>query len=297
MAVRIIDNDDYNNIRSKLELIMGTGIGQFGYGQSLVSSPVSEGENITKDQWDSLRWDILNSRIHQDGTTPTVVASVRGSTIRYGAGNPNTQYNSQADIATTNKFNVGAGQFVIDSGATETRLVTWNTAVSSTVTVTFSSADRARWFFNSGGKIRFSSSRTGGSATSQNTSWSQLLENMGSVEFGGNVPEINFYSLTTAPQTFFSTVPAFPYNANAFYINVSCNVSDNSEGGATSITFLVTWRDSYTDSNPSPPPDAVDGILSLTVDELRAEGTLLPTGFGNFTISRPSYVITPITGS
>lgn len=300
-----IEAVDYNTIRNKINLIMGTGVGQFGYGQTLVSADVAQGNDITADHWKALRWDIFNARVHQDGLSPTIVTPLAGDTIKFGAGFPNNQYNSQTDIATVNKFSLGVGQFVIDSGTSSTRTTGWNTSVSTTVTVTFGTANQARWFFNSGGQIRFTSSRTGGSPFAQNQTWSATLERIGTVVFSATSPILNFYNLTTTNQTFYSTdvstiyLASSPYNTNNFIIRALCNVADNSQGGATTVVFTVTWQDAYVDANPTPPPDIVDGNLTLTVSEARASG-VLQNGTGSpgaFTIARPSYSITPITGS
>ena len=97
-----IQDSDYNAIRKKIIAIMGNGgtnpltdqaDATFGYGQQLVSTNVSAGENISKDQWDALRFDILNARIHQDGVTPSIVQAGRGQTISFGPAHPNTAYN------------------------------------------------------------------------------------------------------------------------------------------------------------------------------------------------------------
>jgi hypothetical protein len=288
-----IEDLDYNQIAAKIANIMGSGAGQFGYGQAVVSSPVSEGTRIEKTHWDALRFDILNSRLHQDGLLPSVIEAVRGQVIRYGAGHPNLQYNSQTDVAIANKFNIGVGQYVIDSAVSTSRSTPWSVQVASTITATFGSADYARWFFNSGGKIRITSTRTGGSSSAQNNSWSALLNTAGSVEFDA----VNFYNSTTTPEVLFFDQPSFPYSASRYSIKHSCNIANNSNGGATIITLAVLWEDIYQDTGPLPPPDSVDGTLSLVVDELRAFGILLPAGTPPFVIARPTYTITPISGS
>jgi hypothetical protein len=294
MAVgSIIEDTDYNAIRAKIVNIMGPGSGQFGYGQAIVSSEVDRGLNITKDQWDALRYDILNARLHQDGLQPTIAEAVRGQPIRFSPQNPNTQYNSQSEIAIANKFNIGIGQFVIDSVSTTTRTTSWSQSVSNTVTITFGNADQARWFFNSGGKIRFTSSRTGGTATAQNSSWSNILSSTGTKDFSA----VNFYNSTTAPQVLFFNDASGPYSQNRYTATHQCDVANNINGGATTIIIGLSWVDGYVDFNPSPPPDQVNGTLSLVVEELRASGILLPAGTPPFTISRPSYTITPISGS
>ena len=288
----IIEAVDYNTIRTKIIGIMGTGAGQSGYGQTLLSSSIAFGNTVTKAQWDNLRFDIFNARLHQDGLSPTIVTATSGQPVRYGAGHPNNQYNTQADTAIANKFNIGTGQFVIESATSATRTTAWNSSLTATVTVTFSTADQARHFFNSGSKIRCASSRTGGTASPQNSSWSNILDTAGTVAFGGNTSVLNFYNLTNSYQTFFNLSSSAPYTANQYRIEVVSNIADNTIGGATTLTFRVTYTDSYSSS-----PDTVDGTLILTVDELRASGTLQPLGTGPFVITRPGYSISGISGS
>jgi hypothetical protein len=296
----IIEAVDYNTIRTKIISIMGIGAGQSGYGQTLLSSPVAFGNTVTKAQWDNLRFDIFNARLHQDGLSPTIVTAISGQPVRYGAGHPNNQYNTQADTAVANKFNIGTGQFVIESATSATRTTSWNSSLTATVTVTFGTADQARHFFNSGSKIRCASSRTGGTASPQNSSWSNILDSAGTVAFGGNTLGLNFYNLTASYQTFFNLSSSAPYTANQYRIEVVSNIADNTLGGATTLTFRVTYTDTYTYTGPGSPsiPDNVDGTLTLTVDELRASGTLQPLGTGPFVITSPtSYSISGISGS
>ena len=295
----IIEAVDYNTIRTKIIGIMGTGAGQSGYGQTLLSSSVAFGNTVTKAQWDNLRFDIFNARLHQDGLAPTIVNAVSGQPVRFGAGHPNNQYNTQADTAIANKFNIGTGQFVIESATSATRTTAWNSSLTATVTVTFATADQARHFFNSGSKIRCASSRTGGTASPQNSSWSNILDTAGTVAFGGNTSGLNFYNLTSSYQTFYTLTTSAPYTGNQYRIEVVSNVADNSIGGATTLTFRVTYTDTYTytGSGSSTFPDNIDGTLTLTVDELRASGTLQPLGTGPFVLTRPGYSISGISGS
>lgn len=309
-----IQDSDYNAIRKKIVAIMGNGgtnpltdlaDATFGYGQSLVSSDVSAGQEITKDQWDNLRFDILNARIHQDGVTPSIVSAVQGQPIRFGVSHPNSAYDSQSNTAITNRFNLGAGQFVIDSGTVQVRSTSWSNSISATATVTFGSADFARWFFNSGGKIRINSVRTGGSSTSQNNAWTNLLNSVGVFEFGAVTTPVGFYSLTNVNQICISSASTSPYSANNFTIRARSDVINNSNGGATQIIFTLSWVDGYVDpdviagnpANTNAPSGIVDGNLSFTVEEQRATGILQPSGAGSFIINRPSYSSTAITGS
>jgi hypothetical protein len=304
-----IQDSDYNAIRKKIIAVIGNGEtnpltdqadATFGYGQVLVSSDVTAGQEITKDQWDALRFDILNARIHQDGVTPSIVSAARGESIRFGVAHPNSSYSTQSEIAIANKFNLGAGQFVIDSGTIQTRSTSWINSVSATATITFGSADYARWFFNSGSKLRINSTRTGGTASAQNSAWSNLLNSIGVIEFGAITSPIGYYSLTNVNQILRTQTSTSPYSANSFTVRVRSNVANNSNGGATQLIFTLSWVDAYVDPGPGGPPftgDEVDGNLSFTVEEQRASGILQPSGTGAFIINRPSYSSTEIVGT
>lgn len=291
-----IEATDYNTIRNKIISVMGNGVGNTGYGQPVVSTAVLAGNKITKVQWDQLRYDIINARMHQDGISPSIVSATVGSPIIYGVSHPNTQYNMHADLAIANRFNIGSGQSVNDVGTTVTYSSNWSSSVSTTVTVTFGSADYARWFFNSGGKIKFNSSRVGGTSSDQNTAWSNLLTSASTYEFGANTSMNFFLADNITNKLCFSTTSSAPYNAT-YSIRVQSNVSDNSAGGATILTFLVTWADGYVYAGPPNPTDLVNGTLTLTVSELRASGSLQPGTVGPFVVVKPSYSATSISGA
>lgn len=292
----LITAADYNTIRNKIIGVIGTGAGTSGYGQPIQSSSVSAGSIITKNQWDLVRFDIYNALLHQTGAVPNIVSVLQNSVVRYSASNPVTQYETLADQAIVNRLNIGPGRFAIETKDSTSRTTPWSTAVSCTTTVTFGTADQARYFFNAGGNIRLSSSRTGGTATAQNTSWSNLLSAAGVKLFNATTTTINFYNLTNVYQTLYTISSSVPYSANTYSIQVRGDVANNINGGARILNFLTTWSDPYEDPFPSaPPPDAVDGTLSLILDQQRATGSVLPSG--NFTIASPTYSTTTIDGS
>ncbi len=290
---------DFNAIRNKIIEILGTGSGQKGYGQAIASASVFSGNNITKAQWDLLRYDLINAKVHQDGVMPGIITLGSPAVIGYGAGYPNTNYDTIAEQAILDRFNIGAGQSVLSTAATQTRTGSWSTQSQCTLTVTFSTVDEARYFFNSGGKIRFTSSRTGGAATSQNTAWTNLLStSVGTVNFGAQTPSaVNFYTLTTAYQNVFVLSSTTPYSANYYRIEALCNCTDptNTNGTASTVTFRITWKDDYLDPHIDPPGDTVDGTLTLNVEELKAAGAMQPSG--TFSITSPSYSISAISAT
>jgi hypothetical protein len=297
---------DYNAIRSKVVSILGTGLGQRGYGQVVSSQPVVAGNEITADQWNALRNDLSSIRLHQEGVQPALAQINVGSLIQLGAGHPNTNYNTVIDLAVQTRFNIAASRSLVISRGTRNFSSEWSELAQATLTVTFDNSDDARYFFNSGGKIRFTSSRTGGAQTQQNSSWSNLLDSIGTFEFGANIPTlVNFYSLTDSFQTVFQRTPTdtesiYFTSGNSYKIEAKCNVANNVTGTANSIDFIISWIDNYEDpgNDPTDVPDTddvVDGTLTLTIEELKASGPLIPSG--SFTITSPSFSLSNITAT
>jgi hypothetical protein len=310
---------DYNNIRSKVEGIMGAGSGNSGYGQSLVSAAVAEGNTVTINEWANLRYDIINARVHQTGSLPSPVAVAEGNTIRYSTVNaPVDTYDTLADTIISNKFTVGAGQFATNvPSAPSTRTASWNNSLSCTVQFYWANSNQARYFFNSGGQVRVTSSRSGGSSSQQNTAWTSLLSSSGTQSFGGNNPDTetspatgtNWYRCTNSFQTYYSASSSSPYGSNSYQLQArTADVPSNASGTSASGEIRLVFTDGYVDPGNTGPNDFyagdnpntvdyVDGTLSVFVDLIYATGILYPIGFGNFTVTSPTVAISSITGS
>jgi len=307
---------DYNAIRNKIIRVLGTGDGSHGYGQSIQSSSVAVGSTVTKTQWDLLRFDIYNALFHQTGSVPSITTATVGSVVTFGAGQPNNQYDTLSDTATSNRFSLGTGQFVTNTNvSTVQRTDAWNIRVEATLTAEFGTADQARYFFNSGSQIRVATTRTGGASTSQNSSWSNILSGAGTQVFGGQLPTsgfspmdgTNYYRLTNSFQTFYTTTGSSPYASNRYSLQGACNVSDNSSGTARIVYIKVVLDDPYVDPDVGVPPlggfdigpeDVVDGTLTTVFSEVRASGTLQPApAAGSFSITPPTYGVTSFSGS
>lgn len=288
---------DYVTIQDKAQLILGTGTGSRGYGQTVQSSDVFTGNQITKAQWDLLRYDIVNIRYHQDGTLPNIVTVNVGDLIGYGAGSPNSNYNTLMDAAILNRFRVSPSTSVVTSKASVTYTSSWSSSATFTLTVTFSTSNDARYFFNSGGKIRFTTSISSGSGTAQQNAWINILNTVGTQSFGADThPTFNFYTLTDVYQPFYQQSMSTPYSANNYTLEAKSNVANNSNGTATTLYIKGTLSDGWIDLYPgSSPSDLVNGTLTVNVEELKATGSLLPSG--NFSITSPSYSLSSITAS
>lgn len=311
---------DYNDIRTKVVTVLGNGLGNIGWGQTarINSSDVAEGTKVTVNEWANLRYDIINAYKHINGSNPTMALVSEGGTVRYTSSFtpdtgtldvPQKQYDDWINNITTNRFTVAAGESATTSVSTATKTDAWNGTISCTVGFYWNNSSEARWFFNSGGQIRISSARTGGSTSSQNTSWTNLLTAMGTQEFGGNNPGtgttpsdgLNWYRLTNAFQTYYTGTASSPYGSNN--VKLEARVVDvplNSTGTAAYGEIRCTWTDGYVDQSTSPsgrpfgpdpagfpPTDLVDGTLTLSVNVKYATGIMVPSN-AVFTVANPT---------
>jgi hypothetical protein len=327
----IITQAEYNNIRNKVIGVLGTGSGNSGYGQPLNSSAVALGSRVTINEYANLRFDIINAWVHQTGLTPAPVVVSEGNTVRFSAVDaPVTTYDALATTLISSRFNVGAGQSAVAVPASSPRSRTWtgvggdiwNTSISCTIDVQWPSANAARFFFNSGGQIRITSSRSGGSSTTQNTQWTSILSSAGMQSFAGN-GATNWYTLTNSFQQYYSLAGSSPYGSNSYQLSARVtDTTNNSSGTAALSQFLVQFIDNYVDPGVAPgssfpqgtpvgigtagggiqtatpadypPDDSVDGTFSIAVSLVYATGVLVPSGFGNFTVTQPTVTFGPL---
>ena len=280
----VITATDYNNFVANVNAVIGTGSGDKGYGLSEVST-VSAGGTIQASDWNSLLSGLQKGANHQ-GTTLTNASN----TVSTG-GNIVPLSNLEADITLidTNRLNAaGANMSTGVAGVTSTRTTQWNTSVTHTFTVTYASANAARHFFNSGGKIKMAFARSGGSSTNQNTSWTNLFSDLGTVSMAANGTTISgssqggngangsrgFHQLNGTPAEILNTTSSTAdYTANDLDIKASVS-------GAV-VTITITLNDdhaaetgNYTGGGLGSAPnegqawtgtDSVDGTLTSTV--------------------------------
>jgi len=284
-------------IQNKAESLLGPGAATRGYNQTLLSSDVFTGNQITRAQWDLLKTDIINILYHQNGELPNIVTVNSGDVIIYGAGHPNTNYDTLLATAEANRFSVAASQSTVTSKGAATYTSAWSSSAQFTLTVTFGTADQGRYFFNSGGKIRLNTVISGGTGNSQHNAWVNFLNSVGIRSFGANTdPSINYYTLTNSFQTYYQNSLSTPYSANNYRLEARTNVANNSTGTATILTLRVTLTDAYVPTGAAPAPsDQVDGTMTISVEELKAAGTLFPSG--SFSITSPTYSLSVITAS
>ena len=190
----LIEATDYNTFVStgtpNINNIWGTGSGDSGWGQTAINT-VATADTVSATQWASLV-NTLSSMGSQTNTTITSrTAPVTGNTISVLA-------NVSADITSVNT-NRG---FAAASGTTST---TWTDSTAKTTatgsagttwtitwthTVTFASANAARYFWNAGGLVRLDMSKSS-TGTDSDADWNTFIGTVGTLYMSGRVNSAN----------------------------------------------------------------------------------------------------------
>jgi hypothetical protein len=176
----LIEATDYNGFVSttsgaNVNNVWSTGSTDSGWGQTALAT-VSAAGSITATQWASLV-NTISSMASQTNTTITSrVAPVAGNTIQILAALntdlTNITANRQNAVANGTQFTGWTGT---NSKTAATSGATWT--ISFVNTVTFASANAARYFFNAGGRIKIDVSKTATGATGD-PEWNDLANTL-----------------------------------------------------------------------------------------------------------------------
>ena len=278
---------DYNIVQSTIQSVLGTGAGDFGYGQSLASSQLTAGAQITALQWINLRTDILKARQHQTGNDESgnIVLPVQGTAV---SGSIYSACSALAATVVANRMvTPPSGQATLETITSTTRTSAWNGTISTVISITWPDANAARHYFNSGSNIQFTASRSGGNSGSKNNTWTTMLSTMGTITFsytqtvpsgsgtGSGYGWSNLPSSNT--QIFWKPAPAGVYAENDFYIYGRKISSTELEFTFQFLDDDAGDHDPGLDTGLGPYGTAVDenvdGSLTATVQAYRASGS------------------------
>jgi hypothetical protein len=190
-------NDSANNINA----VWSTGSGDKGWGQTAISN-VAIGATVTATQWATLVANLATSGSQTSSTLTSRTQPVAGNIIAVLA-NVATDINT----ITNNRGNAaGSGtEYGIFSGTTSKTTATGSGQAAWTITfthtVTFASADAARFFWNAGGIVRLKFGKTS-TGTDADPDWNALAGQCGSINLTGRV---NGTSQTIAGQAYTGT--------------------------------------------------------------------------------------------
>jgi len=199
----LIQAADFNTtLRNPIQLLYGPGYSDRGYGQTAITIPTvtppdaTTGElqqMVASNEWTLLRSAMVVMGNHQ-GTTvtlPTAVDIGVDKLIKYYYGNVAAVANLD-----TNRLVPAADARTIYSNQTapnDTYTGVWTTQLVHEFKMVFTTVDKARYFFNSGGTIRFTPSRTGGAVTQHNTFWTDLCSFYGTISMDAHQTRAVFH--------------------------------------------------------------------------------------------------------
>lgn len=185
----LIQATDYNTFTTTaggLNDIWATGSGDKGWGQTAFTSAATGG-TVTATQWAQLVNNLSTSGTQTNTTITSRSAPTAGTTISVLA-------NVAADITsvTTNRGNAAAvgTEYGTFTGTTSKTTATGSGQAAWTITfthtVTFPTADQARYFWNAGGRVRLQYGKSS-VGTDNDADWNTFAGQCGSIYVSGRV--------------------------------------------------------------------------------------------------------------
>ena len=184
----------YDENTNNLALVWGVGTGQKGYGQDVSAFPVvTTGSLVTAASWSGLVYHVNKALAHQSQTQ-----LANGSNIGIVTGETVTSFANVVtgitQINTTNLTHHAVGTKTTGSNLDDSLSSTSGLSIATNydVTVTFASADQARYFFNAGGELQYRMSSVSGGGSGSEQSVDRLITDTTSAYTASNA-NINVY--------------------------------------------------------------------------------------------------------
>jgi len=312
----LIEATDYNNLAGANTSITGTdlasvwawGANSRGYGQANVSW-VSATSTVTATQWATLINTINSANLHINNTSSGLTANTAGQIIGFSGGLAGALTRINQD-----RMSFSSNSAVITNVSALTAYAAWtNTTTSATLTRAFGArvsfnngADAARFFFNSGGRMKFNiSATTTGGAGSRSAAAKAVVDNMGGVAlFAANINSgltgtggtVNTNDTTrgyyTSPFNANTTVVAVTstttnYTSDTGSITVRPGGSQGSfNGNGDNIEFWATINSTSGGNSGGSFDDSLDLTVTVTVDVSFPELSNLSNTWGAVTATR-----------
>lgn len=324
VAGDVVGTADYDNMVANLsrqlstpaDITIGTysAGSTYGYNQSALSLDAATGETISasnssqgyknlQDEAQALATFLGQSLYSSSSTDKSSGDSITASDWSNLMEDTKTLFDA--------RLSVPSGSLTTDASGTTSRTSAWGSSgtpeVTHEFTHSFSSEAHCRGFFNAGGEVLFTASRSGGTSGSgagtigsQNANWTSLLSAMGTLTFNlnnltssgstGTSAGKGFYELTTSYVQMYSKYGSGSYASNYYKIEAKVNSTTN----PTVVSFKVTMRDDHAlgdgvgadgiDGNADDSVgyvDSVDGTVTSTVQTKRANNGVV--------VAAPSY--------
>ena len=299
-----IQATDYNGLANvsaaNVWYVLSTGSGTYGYGQDAASiSTVSAAGTITATQWAGMVHSINKVLGHQGGAAAQLPTGGLGN-IGITAGATITAFANVSTAVTTigtNRLNFNSLRGTLVTGATNFDATFSTSTFTQTITVTFASANQARYFFNAGGRFSLVFTPSGLTDNNKETSYNDLMNAIGTLHLDAetstrtgtgetltiNGLAIGYWDLTTSNQTIIKlTSDNATYTGNTLEVFMRVAGAAGTNGGkGTQVIYDIT----YTDGADEAFNDAVSGTFRHRVDITPPETTFLANSWGVFGVS------------
>lgn len=292
-ALDIIENEHFNVLFDSMLRIYSdvnsgtTGRGQagVGYGATLTDINLEDADLIESGAWVELITR-LNEIIAHQGITPADVVLVEDIINADGVAAPHelisaltqspNSISSLIDTLQANRFAIASTHVSSSSGGvygSSSRSTLWQSLLSHVGTLSFATVDDARYFFNTGGKINISVSRSDDGSVGDTgvndrinnliTSNTTVTLDYGNIYVNGSATQsFGFYELGTTFTTLYSVSNLYndtfviQAKRNGSAIDLRCNIipsTDTPAGGNTSVNIDLSYaNDVFSPSLPSP---------------------------------------------
>ena len=288
----LIEATDYNGFVSSVNALWGVGSGDSGYGQATTLSSVSAAGTVTATQWSDLIARINSIRQHADNTTSGLSSPSAGNTITYLS-----TMSSQISTATSNRLNnTGDGNAANGAGGTLTvsNATGWTTTRTLEISITWSSYNQMRYFFNTGGYVDFNATNSSFSGNTKSSDWQSLATAFGttrikaqdSLKSGGsgtlstNNTNAGFYDLTATDTLVLRQYsPTATGGYNSSYISSFARLNVAHASSPTVIYLKIVFQDDAADVFD----DTVSGTAAMQAAGYASGVTYISNVWGAFT--------------
>jgi hypothetical protein len=307
----LIEATDYNNFVgtspsstiNRINTVWSVGSGSAGYGQTAVSQ-VSASGTVTATQW-ATAINTLNSILtHQSGSGSGISATTAGTTINYLS-----TLSTNITTSYTNRLNFASNSAVVTNSTSTTAWT--NATTSSTLTrafgarAAFASADQARYFFNSGGRLKLNCSGTqNASSTGRTNDIISMLGFLGGVglfaantnagrtgtggTLGTNATTIGYhtstYNANVTVVSITSTVTAYTTDTASITVITNGTQGSNNDKGLN-VDFWITLNSTSGSNTGGSFDDSIGVNVIRSIDVSYPELTNLSNTWGAVTIT------------
>mgnify|MGYP003125454585 FL=1 len=240
----------------------GTGSTVYGLGQTELQAVTGGSTTIAASHWNGLITGMINIANHTNDSLTARTAVAAGDTIAIKSA-------IAADLATL-AASVAAGSPNATALTTSSALQTvttasegWDSTATHEVRATFANGNNARFFFNTGGKLRINVDTVAAATSDKDTAFADLGTAIGNLDIAslattrsGSGETLTtdglargFQDLTTSYQTIIKlTSDNSNYDSNFIEISAKTEGGNGNSGDATAVTIKMVASDAAADT-------------------------------------------------